>query len=148
MTATADSRFDRLGGAATIDRLVDSFYAQVERLPEAAIMRAMHPDDLSSTKEVLKRYLGEWTGGPALYSSERGHPRLRMRHAGFKIGQAERDAWLLCMRQALDDAVPDEVLRDELYADLVKLADWMRNQPGNAHDQRAAAQQSNATGPA
>jgi hemoglobin len=142
-SATIDSRFARLGGAAAIDRLVEAFYAHVERQPEAIIIRAMHPADLAITKDVLKRYLGEWMGGPALYSAERGHPRLRMRHVGFAIGEAERNAWLLCMRQALNEAVSDEVLRDELYADFVKLADWMRNQPGNAHDQRAASQPKN-----
>jgi hemoglobin len=66
-----------------------------------------------------------------------------MRHVGFAIGEAERNAWLLCMRQALNEAVSEEVLSEKLYADFVKLADWMRNQPGNAHDQRAASQPKN-----
>lgn len=94
----------------------------------------MHAQDLTATKDVLKRYLGEWMGGPKLYSAERGHPRLRMRHIRFRIGEAERDAWLLCMSGALEEVVEDESLRDELYTALAKLADWMRNEPGNPHD--------------
>lgn len=128
--------FTRIGGSAAVDRLVDAFYLRVDTLPEARAIRAMHADDLSHTKDVLKHNLGEWMGGPPLYSQERGHPRLRMRHIHFKIGEAERDAWILCMRGALDDVVADTDLREQLYRSFYKLADWMRNQPGNPHDNR------------
>lgn len=136
ISGNAVTHFTRIGGASAVDRLVEAFYARMDRLPEARVIRAFHAADLSATKEVLKRYLGEWMGGPPLYSSERGHPRLRMRHLGFKIGEAERDAWLACMRGALGEVVADATLRDELFAAFFKLADWMRNQPGNPHDQR------------
>ncbi|OYY59741.1 MAG: hypothetical protein B7Y61_23655 [Rhizobiales bacterium 35-66-30] len=76
----------------------------------------------------------EWTGGPKLYSVEKGHPRLRQRHMGFKIGNAERDAWLACMRGALEETVADEAARREIDDALAKLADWMRNQADNPHD--------------
>lgn len=128
------SMFERIGGAVIIDRLVEAFYERVDTLPEAKVIRAMHAPDLSATKNVLKRYLCEWTGGPKLYSVEKGHPRLRQRHMGFKIGTAERDAWLLCMRGALEEAVGDAGAREELFAAMAKLADWMRNQEGNPHD--------------
>lgn len=128
------TQFSRIGGALAVDRLVEAFYARMDTLPEAKAIRTMHAADLSPTKEVLKRYLGEWMGGPPLYSQERGHPRLRMRHFGFKIGEAERDAWLMCMRGALDETVADAGLRTELFQAFFKLADWMRNQPGNPHD--------------
>lgn len=128
--------FSRIGGTPAVDRLVEAFYARVNTEPQARMIRAMHADDLSETKNVLKRYLSEWMGGPALYSSERGHPRLRMRHIGFRIGEAERDAWLLCMHGALDEVVADPVLREELFRSFAKLADWMRNEPGNPHDAR------------
>ena len=131
--------FSRIGGAPAVDRLVEAFYARVDSLPEARTVRAMHAADLTATKEVLKRYLGEWMGGPPLYSRERGHPRLRMRHIGFAIGEAERDAWLMCMGGALDEVVADARLRGELFQAFSKLADWMRNQPGNAHDGRRPA---------
>lgn len=82
-TVVTVSMFERIGGPVVIDRLVESFYRRMDALPEAAGIRAMHADDLTSTKQVLKRYLTEWTGGPKLYSPEKGHPRLRQRHMGF-----------------------------------------------------------------
>lgn len=126
--------FERLGGAVVIDRLVEAFYRRMETLAEAEGIRNMHADDLSQTKHVLKRYLTEWTGGPKLYSVEKGHPRLRQRHMGFAIGNSERDAWLLCMRGALEETVADAAARDEVYGAMAKLADWMRNTAGNPHD--------------
>jgi len=131
--------FMRIGGAEAVDRLVERFYARVDALPEAKPLRAMHARDLSTTKDILKRYLGEWMGGPPRYSELRGHPRLRMRHLGFKIGEAERDLWLMCMRGALDEVVAEPALREELYQAFFKLADWVRNDPDNLHDSRNAA---------
>lgn len=127
--AEADTLYSRIGGAPVVDRLVESFYGRMDTLPEARGIRALHHADLTAIKDVLKRYLGEWMGGPPLYSSERGHPRLRARHLPFRIGTAERDAWLLCMRGALDEAVADAAVRDELYGAFARLADWMRNRP-------------------
>lgn len=131
---TEVSMFERVGGAVTIDRLVEAFYGKMDTLPEARTIRTMHAPDLGPVKNVLKRYLSEWTGGPKLYSPEKGHPRLRQRHMGFTIGNAERDAWLLCMRGALAETVVDDSARQELDDALTKLADWMRNQAGNPHD--------------
>jgi hemoglobin len=132
------SMFERIGGAVIVDRLVEAFYRRMDVLPEARSIRAMHPDDLGPIKNALKRYLSEWTGGPKLYSPEKGHPRLRQRHMGFKIGNVERDAWLLCMRGALDETIADAAARQEIDVALTKLADWMRNQAGNPHDAGAA----------
>lgn len=132
------SMFERVGGAVVVDRLVEVFYQRMDALPEARTIRAMHAPDLAPTKQVLKRYLCEWMGGPKLYSVEKGHPRLRQRHMGFPIGEAERDAWLLCMRCALEDTIKDIEARQEIYAALAKLADWMRNRAGNPHDAGAA----------
>lgn len=126
--------FERLGGVVGIDRLVEAFYERMDTLPEAEDIRAMHPNDLSRIKKDLKRYLTEWTGGPKLYTPEKGHPRMRQRHMGFRIGNAERDAWLLCMRGALEATVEDVEARDAFYATVSKLADWMRNTAGNPHD--------------
>jgi hemoglobin len=123
----AASMFERIGGSATIDRHVDRFYERMDTLPEANTIRAMHADDLGLIRDVLKRYLTEWTGGPKLYSVERGHPRLRQRHIGFAIGDAERDAWLMCMRGALEETVADATARQDLDKALSGLADWMRN---------------------
>lgn len=123
------SLFDYMGGQAGVDRIVEAFYRHMEALPEAATIRALHPPDLAHTKDVLKKYLGQWLGGPDLYSQERGHPRLRMRHLPFRIGAAERDAWMLCMRRAFEEAEVPPELRPVLLAQLGKLADWMRNVP-------------------
>lgn len=135
---TAVSMYERIGGAPTIERLVESFYARMDTLPEARTIRAMHAADLGPVKDVLKRYLGEWMGGAKLYSAERGHPRLRQRHLGFPIGNEERDAWLSCMRGALDETVADRGARAEIYELLARLAAWMRNREDIPHDARNA----------
>ncbi|WP_407115530.1 group II truncated hemoglobin [Bradyrhizobium sp. LMG 9283] len=128
-STTATSMFERIGGSATIDRLVDRFYDRMDTLPETKVIRTMHAADLGLIRDVLKRYLTEWTGGPRLYSVEKGHPRLRQRHFGFAIGDAERDAWMLCMRGALEETVTDSTARQALDKALSGLADWMRNRP-------------------
>jgi hemoglobin len=143
-TQISDTPFVQLGGAAGVDSLVESFYRRMDSLPEARGIRALHRADLSATKAVLKLYLGEWLGGPDLYSRERGHPRLRMRHMHVRIGPAERDAWMLCMRGALEEVVADEKLRDMLLEKFFKLADWVRNDQGSPHD----AQRSEGSRPA
>lgn len=129
MTSTdaTTSMFERIGGRATIDALVDRFYERMDTLPEAKVIRAMHADDLGLIRDVLKRYLSEWTGGPRLYTPEKGHPRLRQRHFGFAIGDAERDAWMLCMRGAMEETIADGAARAELDKAISGLADWMRN---------------------
>jgi hemoglobin len=100
----------------------------MDSAPEARGVRALHARDLDPVKHVLKLYLGEWLGGPPLYSRDRGHPRLRMRHIRFPIGDAERDAWLFCMRKAMAETIADADLRARLDAAFSGLADHMRNQ--------------------
>jgi hemoglobin len=132
--APATTPFVLIGGQTVVDALVDAFYHRMDTLPEARVIRDMHAKDLGSVKNVLKRYLGEWMGGPALYSQERGHPRLRMRHGPFQIGVAERDAWMLCMTGALEEVVENAALRAQSHQSFFKLADWVRNDDGNPHD--------------
>ena len=136
MTIRVLSLYEQIGGQQTVDRLVESFYSRMDSVVEAQTIRAMHGPDLAPTKAVLKQYLGEWLGGPKLYSAEKGDPRLRKRHLHVAIGEAERDAWLLCMRAAMDEVIENEKARQEIYASIEKLADWMRNTPGNPHDSR------------
>lgn len=119
--------YETLGGEPVITALVERFYHHMDTLPEAAGIRAMHAADLGEIRRVLVRYLCEWTGGPADYSAERGHPRLRMRHAPFAIGAAERDAWMACMRAAMDEVLGDAPVRQTLEQAMYKLADFMRN---------------------
>lgn len=130
----ATTLYDHIGGAPTVDRLVEAFYRNMDTMEAARGIRAMHTTDLGPTKAILKLYLTEWLGGPTNYSAKRGHPRLRMRHARFPIGPAERDAWLICMNAALEECITDPAPRRSIAEALAKLADWMRNDPDNAHD--------------
>lgn len=123
------SLFDAIGGAPKVSQLVDRFYALMDELPPARTIRAMHGADLVPVGRVLKLYLTEWLGGDPGYSAERGHPRLRQRHLHVPITSAERDAWLLCMDMALAECVADAAIRTQIFHQLVRLADWMRNQP-------------------
>jgi hemoglobin len=124
------SPYEIIGGQAAIDRLVERFYQRMDTLPEAKVIRALHAADLGPMIIVLKKYLGEWLGGPKLYSAERGHPMLRARHLPFTIGVAERDAWLLCMNGALDETITDATARAGIRDSMTRLADWMRNKSG------------------
>ncbi len=117
----------RIGGEAGIRRLVERFYALMNELPEARTIRALHAADLSRAKERLFMFLSGWLGGPPLYAERFGHPRLRQKHLPFPIGEAERDAWMLCMTRALDEVVPDGNLRTLLTQAFFKTADFMRN---------------------
>lgn len=103
--------FEAVGGEPTFRRLVRRFYEGVAVDP---VLRPMYPeDDLEPAEERLTLFLMQYWGGPGTYSQRRGHPRLRMRHMPFRIGDAERDAWLRHMRAAVDDlALPPEL--DEL----------------------------------
>ena len=94
-----DALYDRVGGEQFFVDLVDRFYLGVAGDP---LLRPLYPDDLTESSRHLALFLVQYWGGPATYSEERGHPRLRMRHAPFVIGPAERDAWLRHMLAALD----------------------------------------------
>jgi hemoglobin len=92
--------YDAVGGEPTFRKLVDEFYAGVATDP---VLRPVYPDeDLGPARERLTLFLMQYWGGPSTYSQQRGHPRLRMRHARFRVGPAERDAWLRQMRRAMD----------------------------------------------
>lgn len=119
--------YAEMGGAEGIRRLVHRFYSLMDTLPEAWDVRQMHPEDLSGSEEKLFKYLTGWLGGPPLYEQEFGHPRLRARHLPFTIASPERDQWLMCMRIAFDECLPDTPLRSRLWDAIVGLADHMRN---------------------
>jgi hemoglobin len=131
---TEPSLFDNLGGAQGIARLVDAFYDAMDHMPEFLALRSLHAPDLQATRDVLKLYLAEWTGGPANYSAAKGHPRMRQRHMHIPIGEAERDDWMRCMTLAMEATLTNDEARARLTVNFTKLADWMRNKPGNAHD--------------
>jgi hemoglobin len=124
----ADTFFAAVGGEDTFRRLVEAFYAGVA---DDATLRPLYPeDDLGPAADRLRMFLIQYWGGPSTYSQQRGHPRLRMRHAPFPIGVAARDAWLRRMRAALDSiALPPEQDR-VLWDYLTSAADSLRNLPG------------------
>jgi len=122
------SHYERIGGEEKVRALVQRFYHLMDELPEAYGVRKMHQPSLKGSEDKLFKFLSGWMGGPQLFVQEFGHPLLRQRHFPFSIGKSERDQWLLCMGQALDDVVEDKALRNELKLAFIKVADHMRNQ--------------------
>ena len=103
-----DSFYEAVGGAAAFSRLVDGFYS---RVATDEVLRPLYPDaDFAEAPVRLRMFLEQYWGGPHTYNEQRGHPRLRMRHAPFAIGARERDRWLELMRASLDDLAltPDQ----------------------------------------
>ncbi|WP_375484016.1 globin [uncultured Jatrophihabitans sp.] len=124
----ADTFYAAVGGEDTFRRLVDAFYAGVA---QDEVLRPLYPeDDLDPAAERLRLFLMQYWGGPTTYSQERGHPRLRMRHAPFPVGVAARDAWLGRMRAAMDtlDLAPE--YDATLWSYFTSAADSLRNLPG------------------
>lgn len=121
------SFYERVGGQKTFNELVSHFYALVAVNP---VLRPMYPDsDLKAAAQRLEMFLVQYWGGPTTYSEQRGHPRLRMRHAPFHIATKERDEWLNCMRQAVDGLEINAELKTELWNYLEMAANSMVNQP-------------------
>src|ERR1700751_549001 len=114
-STTQQSFYDAVGGAETFNAIVSRFYALVS---EDDILRPLYPEDeLDAAEERLRMFLEQYWGGPRNYSDQRGHPRLRMRHAPFRIGPFERDAWLRCMHTShpsIDSDTLDDAHRKEL----------------------------------
>lgn len=119
------SFFEAVGGEPTFRRLVDVFYEGVAQDP---LLRPMYPEeDLGPAAERMTLFLMQYWGGPSTYSAERGHPRLRMRHAPFRVGPDERDAWLRNMRVAVDALGLPEPHRTALWEYLERAAYFMVN---------------------
>jgi hemoglobin len=136
MNATTEpgSFYQAVGGEETFGRLVHSFYLKVAADPA---LRAVYPSkDLGPAEEHLRLFLIQYWGGPRTYDERRGHPRLRMRHAHFTIGEAERDAWLRHMRAALDEAGLDETHDAQLWDYLVMAAHSLVNQRSDLANHR------------
>jgi hemoglobin len=121
------THYERIGGEEKIRALVQRFYHLMDELPETHGIRKLHPESLKGSEDKLFMFLSGWMGGPQLYVEKFGHPRLRMRHITFPIGESERDQWMQCMTQAMRDVIEEEALREELKAAFYKTADFMRN---------------------
>ena len=119
--------YDLIGGAESIRQLVDRFYDLMELEPAYAVIRQLHPTDLSVSRDKLYLFLTGWMGGPDLYQEKYGHPMLRARHLPFPIGSIERNQWLDCMQRAMDEVAIDAPLKERLHESFFATADWMRN---------------------
>jgi hemoglobin len=122
---TPETFYDAVGGEETFRRIVGRFYEEVAK---DEMLRALYPEeDLGPAEDRLRLFLMQYWGGPHTYSENRGHPRLRMRHAPFVIGPLQRDAWLRCMRIAVDEANVAEPYRAQLWEYLAMAANSMLN---------------------
>lgn len=123
--SSAPTFYDAVGGEPTFRKLVDVFYAGVAEDP---LLRPLYPEeDLGPAADRLRMFLVQYWGGPNTYSQQRGHPRLRMRHAPFRVGPRERDAWLAHMRDAVDSLDLDPAYEAELWTYLERAAQFMVN---------------------
>ena len=119
------SLYEAVGGEETFTRLVHRFYEEVAADP---VLRPVYPtEDLGPAEEHLRLFLIQYWGGPSTYNELRGHPRLRMRHVRFHIGETERDLWLKHMRTALDELELPEALDRPLWDYLVMAAQSLVN---------------------
>src|SRR5579859_2174880 len=138
-SGTPVSFYDAVGGEETFTRLVRRFYEEVATDP---VLRPVYPTaDLGPAEEHLRLFLIQYWGGPPTYNELRGHPRLRMRHVRFHIGETERDLWLKHMRTALDELALPPALETPLWDYLVMAAHSLVNvapqnapQPGGRGD--------------
>lgn len=120
--------YQAAGGEDTFVRLVERFYEGVAADP---VLRPLYPDeDLAGPRRRLTLFLIQYWGGPATYSEERGHPRLRMRHVPFAIGHRERDAWLSHMTAAVESLGLDRGVRDAFLEYFEAASTAMINRPG------------------
>jgi hemoglobin len=122
-----ETPYERWGGLPFFTELVDRFYDGVVTDP---ILRPLYPEDLTDSKAHLALFFAQYWGGPPTYNEERGHPRLRMRHAHFVIGSAEADAWLRHMTDAVDASALDADDREQILDYLSMAAQSLVNAPG------------------
>lgn len=119
--------YEAFGGAEFFQRLVHAFY---ERVAEDQVLRPMYPPgDLGPAERRLRMFLEQYWGGPTTYDDERGHPRLRMRHAGFSIDGVARDRWLTLMHDAMVEQNLPPAHERVLWQYLVSAAFAMQNIP-------------------
>ena len=117
--------YEQMGGRSTFEHLVSRFYQGVAA---DAVLRPLYPDqDLGPAQDRLLMFLEQYWGGPRTYSDQRGHPRLRMRHAPFAVTPLARDHWLAHMRAGVDELGLPADLESQLWGYLVAAADSMVN---------------------
>jgi hemoglobin len=125
----ARTPYERVGGAAALRRITDRFYTLMDESPGARGIRAMHAGDLAPMRQKLFEFMSGWLGGPNLYFTRSDRKCMGAAHAVFQIGESERDQWLGCMREALQEAGVEAGLRERIDAALYRMADMMRTSP-------------------
>ena len=116
------------GGTEKFRAVVETFDVILDSDPKAASIRALHPTDLTSSREILFMFLTGWAGGPQLYIERYGHPMLRARHMPFAVDESARDQWMYCMIKAMHQLSYEDELMKKLATQLYGVADFMRNQ--------------------
>lgn len=119
--------YEAIGGDRTIRALTARFYELMRTIPEGEASLAVHPPDLTNAHDRLIDYLTGYLGGPPVYVEKYGHPMLRRRHFMAAIGPVERESWLFCFRQALDETVEKPALREIIWQPIKQLAHHMQN---------------------
>lgn len=122
----ADTSYNAAGGLAGLTNLVDSFYAYMDSLPEASVIRSMHKSDLAVSRKKLAYFLSGWLGGPKLYSENFGSIIIPAAHKHLPIGHSEAEAWILCMQKAVDDQPFEHDFKVYLIAQLRVPAERIR----------------------
>lgn len=118
------SIYDLAGGEEAFFRLVKRFYEGVATDP---VLSPMYPEDLTQSIHYTALFLVQFCGGPTTYSNEKGHPRLRMRHLPFAIGQKERDAWVFHMKNAVESEIENPAVREYLNQYFERTATFLMN---------------------
>jgi len=124
-----DTAFKAAGGQEGIRRLVDCFYQLMDERPETAAIRSMHADDLTESREKLTLFLCGYLNGPELFEQKYGPIRLPGAHRHLPIGTQERDAWLACMKTAIDSQAYEASFKEHFFRRLCVPADRVRNRP-------------------
>lgn len=128
MDSVGPSIYERMGGESRLRSLVEVFYRTMATDPMAKECFATHHGrDTHQSAEKLFMFLSGITGGPPLYHEKIGHPRLRMRHGTFSIGEKEADQWLYCMKKAMDEVKLDQQIQDEMAPYFRQVTDMLRN---------------------
>jgi hemoglobin len=127
MSDQETSIYEFIGGEQSVRSLSHRFYELMDTLEEAKEIRAMHPKSLEESTEKFFEFLSGWFGGPPVYMKKHGHPRLRMRHFPFAIDKKARDAWMLCMRIALAEHIPQKEIRSQIENAFSNMATHMQN---------------------
>ncbi|MGZ3695480.1 MAG: group II truncated hemoglobin [Bdellovibrionota bacterium] len=122
-----DASFQAAGGEEGLRLLVDRFYEGMEKIPAAKSVRDMHKEDLTEVRDKLARFLCGWLGGPKRYNEKYGPISIPLSHQPFSIGSAERDAWLLCMRIAVEAQPYEQSFKKYLMEQLAFPAERVRN---------------------